>query len=500
MQNLNIYGKTRALHDGDEYLHSDDDDASSNDPSINTRDGPELRTYPRAWLVLFALILLRAAAALFQFTFSVVPNQTSQFYSIDLTVVNWLATIQTLVYIIFSFFTGWIYERFGVKKSLILAGLLCVTGSLLRFISSKIKSVVLLFVGQAIGSGALPVSLNIMTKFAATWFTERWRATAGMLVASNYGAIMSMFMVPAITTLPEQLPMTLLIITIISGAFLVPTLFTPSKPPEPPSLIDDEVRPSLRHGIKLLAKNFNFWLLFIVHGINIGLSIGFGAVFAEVIAPYGYTAEQAGRLNAFGFFSGIVGSTVSGLVLDKTKQHTLFLKMFAPMILLCDVGFIFIIRTNAYAAIQFVLVMDQFFLSFMVPVVIELGSETSYPVAEGTSSSILWQGGQLFGFVIINCMDQTREADGEPPNNMRNALVVQAGLSGVLCFCAFLFRGKMMRTKAIAHKREEQKEKAEEEFMRMCPTERQPLFSDAKEHDIADKNYEAEGITVRIRE
>lgn len=85
----------------------------------NAQQQTNYRTYPQAWLALFLLVLLRAAAAVFQFTFSVVPGITSEFYQVSLTAVNWLATVQGIVYVILSFFTGWIFEKLGVKRSVI---------------------------------------------------------------------------------------------------------------------------------------------------------------------------------------------------------------------------------------------------------------------------------------------------------------------------------------------------------------------------------------------
>jgi hypothetical protein len=36
---------------------------------------------------------------------------------VSLTAINWLANVQSIVYVILSFFTGWIFETMGVKKS-----------------------------------------------------------------------------------------------------------------------------------------------------------------------------------------------------------------------------------------------------------------------------------------------------------------------------------------------------------------------------------------------
>ncbi|KAG1061208.1 hypothetical protein G6F42_027739 [Rhizopus arrhizus] len=62
-------------------------------------------------------------------------------------------------------------------------------------------------VGQVVGGTAAPLALNIMTMFTSTWFTDNLRATAGMFVASNYGAILVMFVIPSITLDATYIPM-----------------------------------------------------------------------------------------------------------------------------------------------------------------------------------------------------------------------------------------------------------------------------------------------------
>ena len=87
------------------------------DDIINSSSPPLLKTYPQAWIVLLFLVMLRTAVSVFQFTFSVVPNLTADYFSVSLTGVNWLANVQCLVYVVLSFFTGWLFEKLGVKRS-----------------------------------------------------------------------------------------------------------------------------------------------------------------------------------------------------------------------------------------------------------------------------------------------------------------------------------------------------------------------------------------------
>ncbi|KAG1084731.1 hypothetical protein G6F42_021666 [Rhizopus arrhizus] len=221
----------------------------------------------------------------------------------------------------------------------------------------------------------------------------------------------------------------------------------PNQPPTPPTRVQETDRPSFFDGLRILSKNLNFWILFLIHSLNVGLSIAFCTLFAQILAPHGYTNTQAGQLNALAFFAGTLGCSISGPVLDLTKQHKLFLKLIAPMVFVTDVAFIFMVRKDSYAAVMFVTTLNQFFLSFLVPVVIELGSETSFPVAEATTNSLLWQGAQLFGFIFVIIMDSTRN---KQDTTMTNALIFQAIVAGIVMLLSFIFHGKMSRSEASA--------------------------------------------------
>lgn len=83
----------------------------------DSHGGGSLKTHPLAWIALFFLVVLRSAVSIFQNTFSPIPKTVAHYLSVDLSAVNWMFNIQAVVYIGLSFFTGWIFERFGTKKS-----------------------------------------------------------------------------------------------------------------------------------------------------------------------------------------------------------------------------------------------------------------------------------------------------------------------------------------------------------------------------------------------
>lgn len=78
---------------------------------------PELKTYPIAWVLLFFIVLIRAAVAIFANTFSPIPSVTADFMGISLSSINWLYNTMAICYIVASFFTSYLYKLIGVKWS-----------------------------------------------------------------------------------------------------------------------------------------------------------------------------------------------------------------------------------------------------------------------------------------------------------------------------------------------------------------------------------------------
>ncbi|KAL0096732.1 major facilitator superfamily domain-containing protein [Phycomyces blakesleeanus] len=426
-----------------------------------------LKTYPQAWVALSCLVFLRIAIALFQYTYCIVPTLTSEFFDVSLSAVNWLANVQCIVYVIASFCTGLIFEKLGIKRSIVLAGFLNAFGAGVRCIGANTQppSFAITMVGQILGSIANPLALNIMTMFASSWFTDKLRTTAGMLIASNYGAIIGMFVIPSMTVSKDQVPRLLYVVALISLVALLPVMFMPAKPPTPPSHIQEKEKPKFVDGLRLLSRNYNFWILFFIHSLNVGVCIAFGTLLIQIISPYGYTDIDAGQLNAIAFLAGILGCSIAGPLLDTTKLHKLLLRLIAPMILIADVGLVFIVPNGSYATVMIAMCVSQFFLCSLVPVVIDLGSETSYPVAESTTSSILWQGSQLFGFGFVIVMDLLRNhdrghgrgpsANATPENGVNNTLLLQALVAGLISILSFLYNGQMFRSEAILKREQE---------------------------------------------
>jgi hypothetical protein len=99
------------------HHHHNRRSSSGSDHQLPLHSHADCKTYPMAWVALFFLVFLRAAVSIYNNTFSPIPVVTAKYLNVDLTAINWLFNIQAVVFIIVSFFTSWLFESLGVKKS-----------------------------------------------------------------------------------------------------------------------------------------------------------------------------------------------------------------------------------------------------------------------------------------------------------------------------------------------------------------------------------------------
>lgn len=114
--------RSHSIHGTPAAAHSNETQEAPPSPSLSSctvalDTAYELKTYPQAWIALFLLVCLRAGSAVFQYTFAPIPAVTAEYFGVSLSAINWLSNIQGLIYVFLSFFTGWIFEKLGVKKS-----------------------------------------------------------------------------------------------------------------------------------------------------------------------------------------------------------------------------------------------------------------------------------------------------------------------------------------------------------------------------------------------
>lgn len=85
---------------------------------------------------------------------------------------------------------------------------------------------------------------------------------------------------------------------------LLAVLFIREKPPTPPSLsaASEAREEKALESLKTLAKDPNFWLLFLAFGFGLGSFNTLATLINQIVAPLGYNDEQSGVLGGeFGY-------------------------------------------------------------------------------------------------------------------------------------------------------------------------------------------------------
>jgi len=237
----------------------------------------------------------------------------------------------------------------------------------------------------------------------------------------------------------------------------LPAFFIPAKPPTPvaPSSVTPKL--SLRASASILVSHVEFWLLFIPFAIYVGLFNSVSSLLNQVMAPYGYSEEESGIAGAMLIVVGLVAGAITSPIIDRTKAFITAIRIAVPIIALSLFVFIWMPETRPSGGVAgpYVVMALLGAASFsLVPVAVEFLVELTHPVSPEVTSTLAWSGGQVLGGIFIIISGALKDGEtGDPPNNMKRALIfsaVIALLAVVPPMCLGLFgRGEKLRLRRV---------------------------------------------------
>ncbi|KAF9369950.1 hypothetical protein CPB97_003141 [Podila verticillata] len=438
--------------------------------SLTQPDGRQVYvTYKKRYVGLFAIVLLNLATGFVWLTYSPVASAAQGYLNCDNNIVNLTSILYFVAYLVMSPASGWMFEKKGIKKSLLFGALIQLVGAWLRYFANFIEStpgnsggrLALTLVGQVIAAGAQPFFLNVPPKFAAVWFSENGRTTATMIgsVSNAFAAAVAQLVIPAITTNAETMADSVLICAIIATVAVIPVFFMADRPPTPPSpsaaeaLLETSEEP-FWVSLKKVGKNRQFLILMFVFGTFVGFFNAFSSLIAQFSEPFGYTANDAGYFGAAMIVAGLVGAGIAGPVIDRNKQYKLLLKCMVPVATLFYIIFNFVVRKEMFTAIIVVSALLGLCSFAMLPVILELGVECTYPVTPSSSTSLLWASGQLFAVVFLLVLGALQDNDKAVSTGVSPPLVFIAAWCVVGTAPIYFFKCSYLRMEAERRSRQ----------------------------------------------
>ena len=178
-------------------------------------------------------------------------------------------------------------------------------------------------------------------------------------------------------------------------------IFMREKPAVPPSAVAeaDEDEADLWQSFKAMKGNSNFMLLTLSFSLTFGSYIAFSNVISNLMDPFGLTPRTLAFIAIGLLVSGIIGSVLAGIYVDKTGKYksTVLLMLFAT-------GCVFLAMSLALHGLW----LRAFFVTALllglagvgyIPIVLSFGVELMFPMPAATVNGIMLLLVSGFGFI-----------------------------------------------------------------------------------------------------
>merc|ERR1712150_20649 len=340
------------------------------------------------------------------------------------------------------------FERYGMRGTFLIAtggmfvsASLRVMGSLKQLHLAPANGYAWALAGQITGGVVQPLILNSPAKLITRWFPAEQRdlfiaATSSFnILGSMVGQVVSTYFVPDHGSFPALH----LISSFWSGfVFILFVLFFENFPKYPPSLAALQHLENMHvpHAVKQYyydcLTNFNFLLLFCGFGCGLALFNTVLTLVGELTEPYNYSSDDAGMFALVFLLSGITAALLIGPILDYTHLYKSFLRVFTVL----GFGGIWFLNSTLQKnnSLQIYIAFGLFGVLVLplLPIVIEVGVECTYPVPEEYSTGLLMASGNVLSlplvFLLSALNDNVHGTDrGVLSTDVKRVLVIMYG-------------------------------------------------------------------------
>lgn len=411
----------------------------------NYIDRSDIKPTRKRYLILLLFCLHSAINAMQWIYLSSITNIVSQFYRVDNMAINWTSMVYMLVYIPLVVPSTWLFERMGMRNSILLGSLGTTLGSLIKCFCCQPNRFTLLMFGQTLVAASQLFVLSVPPRLAAVWFPDHQVSLANACgVFGNQLGIAMGFVLPplvlgeeSVTSLTHTQSGLLVLFVAIAlcsalTTLLIALLFdqSPSKAPGLarlqqikrenaraeagvlPLVLDSSASShncpttldkSSQHlpnnlnsntfGALLydLLTDLNFVLLMTSYGLNVGVFYAISTVLNQMISP-GWPANAntlVGRLGLLMIIAGMFGSVISGFILDKTRRYRLVNTSLYALSLVSLLVFALTIEQRHSATLHLSAILLGYFMTGYLFIGYEMSNEITWPRPESVTAGLL---------------------------------------------------------------------------------------------------------------
>ena len=388
---------------------------------------------PQRWYNLVSYCFSLFANGFQWLTFSAISTNFSLYYKISLWKVKFFSIIYFIIYPFLFIPEGWFFEKYLIKKGLILSSSATIIGSFFKILVNNDKTLTVCYLGQILPALFRPILLNSPGKIASNWFKEEKRTLICSIccLSDAFGILVGyLFNLAFIRKKDTQNQddfkekvFRYMISEFIVVLFLcIPGFFIEKdKPDSPSSPSQNNKKFELISDLKKLFTNIKFIFLSISSFFIIGYYFIILNISNDLLNMYQITKNQCIIIYSVSIIAGIISSLIFSFFIDKYKKFKLFLHIFSAAAIVFQVFLTFLIELveskglNAFAiCLVFYILINASIIPFYT-IGMNYACEITYPVSESISGGIIMTisqlcgigGAYLFDHLIKNKNDKT---------------------------------------------------------------------------------------------
>jgi len=174
-----------------------------------------------------------------------------------------------------------------------------------------------------------------------------------------------------------------------------------SLPPTPPTSSAASISPPFFAGLKMALRCRAFLVLCLCIGNGVGVFNATYTLIQQILCPKGYDNNFVGLCGSLMILGGLVGSVITGLIVDRTKWFEPMAKInYSLAVAFCCAFAVLSLHSAMEIPVAISVTLFGAAGFGIYPLGLEMGVECTYPVAEATSSGLLIIAGQNFWYYL----------------------------------------------------------------------------------------------------
>lgn len=211
-----------------------------------------------------------------------------------------------------------------------------------------------------------------------------------------------------------------------------------------------------------LFKNRDFMLLLSAISIGLGSVWAYSTVLAQILEPFGLSAELAGIAGALNYVVGTILAYIIGLWVDRKRLYKWPLVACLAGADLCCVAILVIMlkvppNTNTMTGLtMFFYIFAGCFQNTAGPIAFEFAMELTYPLAESVPGALLMIGANVVSPILVS-ISSVIIGNGDTVSRSAgvNVVIMMTVVTFVGTVCAILTRERLYRYEAEKRAKEE---------------------------------------------